>query len=90
MDPVTGAVVIAGLQKFGEPTSELVKDFLSRILSPTGDALGSGLALFDTLHSRGILIRDLASSPGLADCLRITVGTRAQNDRFIATLTEVA
>ena len=44
MDPVTGAVVIAGLQKFGGPASELVKDFLSRILSPTGDALGSALA----------------------------------------------
>jgi hypothetical protein len=44
MDPVTGAVVIAGLQKFGGPSAELVKDFLNRVLSPTGDALGSALA----------------------------------------------
>lgn len=44
MDPVTGAVVIAGLQKFGGPASELVKDFLGRILSPAGDALGSAFA----------------------------------------------
>lgn len=54
---------------------------------------GPGRALFDALHARGILIRDIASSPGLADCLRVTIGTREQNDRFLAalaTLTEVA
>jgi abortive infection alpha-like protein len=44
MDPVSGAAVIVGLQKFGEPAAELVKDFLGRILAPTGDALGQALA----------------------------------------------
>ena len=44
MDPVAGAVVIAGLQKFGGPVSELVRDFLTKVLSPTGEALGSVVA----------------------------------------------
>ena len=44
MDVVTGAVVIVGLQQTAKPTVELVKDFLSRLLAPTGDAVGKALA----------------------------------------------
>jgi hypothetical protein len=44
MDPITGAVVIAGLKYAGKPTAELVTGFLSKILGPSGDALGSALA----------------------------------------------
>lgn len=46
--------------------------------------------VFDALHARGILIRDISSYPSLNDCLRVTVGTRAQNDLFLAVLQEVA
>jgi hypothetical protein len=31
MDPVTGAVVIAGLKYVGKPSAELVKDFLGKV-----------------------------------------------------------
>src|SRR5262245_44725718 len=44
MDWVAGATVIAGLKYIGPPTTELVKDFLGRILSPSADAIGSGVA----------------------------------------------
>ena len=47
---------------------------------------GEGRSLFDALHARGILIRDISGYPGLADCLRVSVGTREQNDRFLAEL----
>lgn len=45
MDPITGAVVIAGLKYVGKPSAELVKDFLGKILAPTGEAVGTVIAL---------------------------------------------
>lgn len=48
MDPVTGAVVIAGLKYIGQPTAqltaELVKDFVAKVLTPTADAAGTVIA----------------------------------------------
>jgi histidinol-phosphate aminotransferase len=35
---------------------------------------------------RSILVRDFSSAPGLADCLRITVGTREENDELLGAL----
>jgi len=32
------------------------------------------------------LVRDCSSWDGLTDCLRVTVGTPAENDRFLAAL----
>lgn len=36
-----------------------------------------------------VLVRDFSYAPGLADCLRITVGTREENDRLLAALRAV-
>jgi hypothetical protein len=46
LDPriIEGAVTIAGLKYLGKPSAELVKDFLGRILAPSGDAFGQVLA----------------------------------------------
>jgi histidinol-phosphate aminotransferase len=41
------------------------------------------LRLYD---KHGILLRDLSDSPGLADCLRVTVGTSEENDELLAAL----
>ena len=49
-----------------------------------GDEVWTGL-----LH-RGVLVRDTSSWPGLAGCLRVTVGTAEENDSFLAALEEVA
>ncbi|MGH2377875.1 MAG: histidinol-phosphate transaminase [Candidatus Limnocylindria bacterium] len=42
------------------------------------------------LHARllehGVLVRDLSSWPGCAGCLRVSIGTPPENDRFIAAL----
>jgi histidinol-phosphate aminotransferase len=46
---------------------------------------GDGQALYTALKSRGILVR-FFDRPGLADKLRITVGTREQNDALLAAL----
>lgn len=46
--------------------------------------------IFEALCARGILIRDISSYPGLADCLRVSIGTPQENDAFLAALKEVA
>lgn len=47
-----------------------------------------GSALFDALLARGVLIRDFSSKPRLRGCLRVTVGTPEENDRFLTALKE--
>ncbi|MEO0614508.1 MAG: histidinol-phosphate transaminase [Pseudomonadota bacterium] len=37
----------------------------------------------------GLLLRDFSAQPATRNCLRITIGTQAQNDRLIAALTEL-
>lgn len=49
----------------------------------------AGRAVWQGLLDRSILIRDCSGWPRLADCLRVTIGTRAENDRFLTALTEV-
>ncbi|KMP11976.1 histidinol-phosphate aminotransferase [Candidatus Nitromaritima sp. SCGC AAA799-C22] len=40
--------------------------------------------IFQHLMDNGILVRNLSSHPRLANCLRVTVGTREENDRFLS------
>ena len=40
------------------------------------------------LDDFGIYIRDFSSAPGLTDCLRVTVGSPEQNDRFLQALAD--
>ncbi len=42
--------------------------------------------LFDDLYGQGILIRDVSSYPMLSKCLRISIGTREENDRLLSAL----
>jgi histidinol-phosphate aminotransferase len=48
-----------------------------------------GRAVWQGLLDRSVLIRDCSGWPRLADCLRVTIGTRDENDRFLTALTEV-
>jgi len=45
--------------------------------------------LFETLHSRGILIRDVSKAPMLSEYVRISVGAPEENDKLIAALKEI-
>jgi histidinol-phosphate aminotransferase len=49
----------------------------------------SGHHVWQGLLDRSILVRDTSSWPGLEDCLRVTVGTPAEDDAFLTALTEV-
>lgn len=48
----------------------------------------SGLAAYGQLIAKGILVRNVTRGPGLAGCLRITVGTREENLALLAALTD--
>ncbi len=43
----------------------------------------------DLLHNYSILIRDFTRTPDLEDCLRVTVGTDEENERFLAAVEEI-
>ncbi|MFZ9401509.1 MAG: histidinol-phosphate transaminase [Ilumatobacteraceae bacterium] len=47
---------------------------------------GPGRAVWQALLDQGVLVRDCSSWEGLTDCLRVTVGSRAENDAFLAAL----
>ncbi len=47
-----------------------------------------GHAVWEALLERGVLVRDCSSWPRLAGCLRVTIGTRAEDDAFLAALEE--
>jgi len=42
--------------------------------------------LFDALWAQGVLVRNVSSYPRLAGCLRVSIGSREQNDRFLEAL----
>ncbi len=45
-------------------------------------------AVWSDLVEASVLVRDCSEWPGLTGCLRVTVGLPAENDRFLAALTE--
>ena len=49
----------------------------------------SGRAVWQGLLDRSVLIRDCSGWPRLADCVRVTVGTKEENDVFLNALQEV-
>ncbi len=69
---------------------------LHKIESVTAFPSDSNFILFKTKHpagsifaflaKNGILVRNLSSHPKLNNCLRVTVGTKSENDRFLSKL----
>jgi histidinol-phosphate aminotransferase len=45
--------------------------------------------LFQRLLDRGVLVRDFSTLPRLEGCVRVTIGTAAENDAFLAALDAV-
>jgi histidinol-phosphate aminotransferase len=50
---------------------------------------GDAHDLWERLLERGVLVRDFSAWPRVEGCLRITVGTPAENDLFLAALDQV-
>ncbi len=45
--------------------------------------------VYDHLRAQGIVVRNRTTQPGCAGCLRLTVGTPAENAQLLHTLTEI-
>ena len=56
------------------------------LFRPTGR---SGDDVWQDLVDRSVLVRNCASWPGLDDCLRVTIGTPDEDDRFLESLREI-
>ncbi|MFV0524543.1 MAG: histidinol-phosphate transaminase [Acidimicrobiales bacterium] len=54
-----------------------------------GDDPAAGRTVWQRLVDRSVLVRDTSSWDHLDGCLRVTVGTPADNDRFLAALADV-
>ena len=50
---------------------------------------GGGPGLWQQLCERGVLIRKFGSEGPLGDCLRVTIGSPQENDRFLAVLADL-
>lgn len=48
-----------------------------------------GRSVWQSLLDRGVLVRDCSGWPRLAECLRVTIGTQAENDAFLGALSDV-
>jgi histidinol-phosphate aminotransferase len=49
----------------------------------------AGRAVWQGLLDRDVLVRDCSGWPRLTDCLRVTIGTRDENDAFLTALSAV-
>ncbi len=47
---------------------------------------GDGAAVWKSMVDQGVLVRDFSRWPRVEDCLRVTIGTRAENDAMLAAL----
>jgi len=60
------------------------------VLFRVGDGdVATGHRVWQALVDRSVLVRDCSGWPRLGGCLRVTVGTPQENDRFLAALGEV-
>jgi histidinol-phosphate aminotransferase len=48
-----------------------------------------GAAVWQQLVDRSVLVRNCSSWPRLEGCLRVTVGTPAEDDAFLTALEEI-
>ena len=68
-------------QTFTNLGLEFVPSHANFILVKVGD----GKAVFQALMKRGVIVRDMTSY-GLPEWVRVSIGTMAQNERFISEL----
>lgn len=76
---IAGALARVGVEVFPSEANFILFRMKDR------DAAGTHGRLLE----HGVLIRDVSSAPGCAGCLRVTVGTPTENDRFLAAIESV-
>lgn len=87
------AAIVSERQRISHSLTQLGLDvwpsqsnFILFRTSPSGH---SGNDIWQALVDRSVLVRNCSGWPRLADCLRVTVGTPPENDRFLEALSAV-
>ena len=75
-----------GLRALGFDVWPSQSNFILFRTSPSGL---DGDRIWQELVDRSVLVRNCSGWPRLADCLRVTLGTAEENDRFLSALQEV-
>jgi histidinol-phosphate aminotransferase len=75
----------AGLAQLEAGFRALGREFVPSVANFIMVKVGDGARVFDALQRRGVIVRPMKSY-GMPEWLRITVGTRAQNERLLAEL----
>lgn len=75
----------AGLAQLEHGLATLGFEYVPSVANFILIKVGDGGAVFDRLQRRGVIVRPVKSY-GLPEWIRVTVGTAAQNDRFLAEL----
>ena len=78
----------AGLRQLQEGCRELGLEFVPSVANFMLIKVGDGLRVFDALQRRGLIVRPVKSY-GLPEWVRVTVGTREQNERLLRELRAV-
>ena len=78
------AALQAALQK-----SPLVREVYESVANFLLARFNDGPAVFNALWQRGIILRSQENAHGLAGCIRITVGSHAENDTLIRALRQL-
>ncbi len=79
--------MVAGLTDLGATVWPSGANFI--LFRPPADGDLDGHAVWSALVERSILVRNTASWERLEGCLRVTVGTAEETDRFLAAMTEI-
>ena len=79
--------VVAGLDALGVHQWPSGANFV--LFRPGAADRAAGDAVWQGLVDRSVLVRNCSSWPRLEGCLRVTIGTPAENDRFLGALAEV-
>ena len=75
----------AGLAQLEAGFRALGREFVPSVANFILVRVGDGLKVFDALQRRGVIVRPVKSY-GLPEWIRVTVGTREQNERLLAEL----
>lgn len=75
----------AGLAQLERGCRELGLEIVPSVANFMLVRVGDGARVFDALQRRGVIVRPVKSY-GLPEWIRVTVGTREQNERFLAEL----
>ena len=78
----------AGLAQLGDGFKKLGLEFVPGQGNFLLVKVGDGARIFGALQQRGLIVRPVKPY-GLPEWVRVTVGTRGQNERLLATLAEV-